>query len=161
MYIIHVSGKILLVANQMLPEPPLPDTTLSSLGPRPRYQTIAAAADKPQSCRFPLYHRPSRGEIITIRSHLPNAVKMIGQQHHTQHFKWTQRLNFDHGTVQIPAGVGIVKILSPVVCYDGKEISPAWTKQPSVFRHRSALKMNGAIHRTLPDLWPARVWRVQ
>lgn len=29
-YIVHVSGKILLIENQMFPEPPLPDASLTS-----------------------------------------------------------------------------------------------------------------------------------
>jgi len=45
--IIHMSGKILLVANQMFPESPLPNAALASFGSRCRHRHILSATVKP------------------------------------------------------------------------------------------------------------------
>jgi hypothetical protein len=45
--IIHMAAKILLVANQVFPEPPLPNAALASLDSRRRYRHIPAATGKP------------------------------------------------------------------------------------------------------------------
>jgi hypothetical protein len=46
-YVIHVPGKILLIGNQMLPEPSLPNASLSSFDSRFRNRNVPAATGEP------------------------------------------------------------------------------------------------------------------
>ena len=66
--------EILVIANVMLPKPPLPDATLA-----PRQMAGAQGAGG-QSPRKPcLDQPPPRAEIAIMRWHGPDAMHMIGQ----------------------------------------------------------------------------------
>ena len=77
-YVIHMPGKILLIANQVFPEPPLPNATFPSFGSRSRYRQILIATSEPKFCKSPFYHAPSHREILIISRHLPYTVAMVG-----------------------------------------------------------------------------------
>ena len=152
-YIIHMSGKILLVGNQMFPEPPLPHAALTSFRSRRWYRHITSAASEPWFCKPSFYHAPSHREIVVIIRHLPYTMKMIRQQHNTLHFERPRGYNVCNGLMQKRTGKFVTEYLPTVVCHNCKEISPARTKPSSIVRHDSALLTIGAIHRTLQNNW--------
>jgi len=80
-------GKILLIGNQVFPEPPLPNATFTSFHSRSRYRHIPTATGEPGFREPPFYHAPSYREIIVIIRHLPYTMTMIGQEHNTRHFE--------------------------------------------------------------------------
>jgi hypothetical protein len=90
-------GKILLIANQMFPEPSLPNTSFPSFHSRLRYRYIPTATGKPKFRESPFYHAPSHGEIIVIWCHLPYKVTMVRQERRAENSKRTRGPNFSDG----------------------------------------------------------------
>jgi len=88
-YVIHMLSKILLIGNQMFPEPPLPNASLSSFDSRFRNRHIPAAGGEPRFREPPFYHAPSYREIVVIVRHLPYTMTMFRQEHNTRHFERT------------------------------------------------------------------------
>jgi hypothetical protein len=116
-YVIHMPGKILLIGNQMFPEPPLPDASLSSFGSRCRYRHIPAAAGEPGFSEPCFYHAPSHRKIIIFVRHLPYTVTMIGQEHNPRYFERTQGPDFSYGPMQRRAGKFIAEYLPAIKCH--------------------------------------------
>lgn len=80
--VIDVLFKVIVVADRVFPEPPLPKTALA-FAPSGRF---VWRRDRAREMTF--QQSPPGRNVLVIRRHRPNAVKMIGQDDDRDRLEW-------------------------------------------------------------------------
>ncbi len=79
MDIVHMTPVIVLIPDNMIPEPALPDTALTAFATRSATRRFGPTAGKIQLRKSSLDRRPSHRETSVIVWQGPDTVQMVGE----------------------------------------------------------------------------------
>ncbi len=82
MNVVHVTSKIALISNRMLPKARNPDTATPFPAPRPRHRLFGMTLFQPCFGKFLLDESPPLRVFGIPLRQSPDGVKMIGKQNH-------------------------------------------------------------------------------
>jgi hypothetical protein len=126
---------IQLVADQVLPEPPLPNSGLTTLEPRTVTLARPTASRQITASEQALDGTPPRRIVaVTIRQY-PNAMQVLGQETHRNDNERHLPLNVFHDLAQARVRHWLSEEGAPVMSDNGKEESTARTGCSTVVGH--------------------------
>src|SRR3989338_1256594 len=129
MDVIHVIAPILLIAEGMFPEPPLPYRTLIAV--------IGAGIDLSRGSL--LYFTPARGIIGVALRHAPDTMQVIGQDNQCVNPERPCRLHLAERFPQRPDARLVDEYRSTVESDHSKEINATRNMRPAIVAHHGLL----------------------
>jgi hypothetical protein len=145
MNVLNMPAQIVLVANGMLPEPPLPYATFPVPSARLGDGPFVGASFQPTLREASLDTRPTRGEVGIPDRKTPYGMQMIREQDNRKNVEGQGCSHFLEGVAQTGAGGFLAQERSALMRHHGEEECAARLKGTTVFGHEVMVSEGGRL----------------